>query len=317
MVKIAVTGGTGFVGGHIIEQALNRGWEVHSFGRRPVQGTFHHQWNMETPNEKSTESFDAVIHVAAMTDDCVSASNSNAILNANVNGTKRALEIDSKARFIYISSASVYHGLQPRARWSFEKDFTPEGFLNVYSETKYLGEQAVELDPREAGTVILRPHAVYGKNDKTLIPRVEESVRGNTLILPSGGKTLISLTNVETLADAALFFATVENPQYSIYNVADGQPVGLGIALQEVLAIRGKNVKIKSLNHRLAWKIGELLETKFNFESKIKKRRISHPMLTRYMVSQLGYTHVVDVSRLEKEMGKLMPPTDVSHASEW
>ena len=68
-------------------------------------------------------------------------------------------------------------------------------FLSAYSATK----AAAELEFAGTDAVILRPHAVYGPGDRTLLPRVIAAVRGRTLTLPEGAKVDHTLTHVDNV----------------------------------------------------------------------------------------------------------------------
>jgi nucleoside-diphosphate-sugar epimerase len=307
--KIAVTGGTGFIGGAVIRAALAAGWEVHSYGRREVTDTEFHQWDAVQMRPVVRGSYDAIIHCAAAATDW---GDRLMISGTNIRGTRNALDIDPNARFIHISTASVYSSSQRSGHMLHEDTVLGNDFLNFHAQSKADAEKLVLNDNRDAGSVILRPHAVYGPGDTTLLPRVEQASRRGRLLLPNGGDNLASLTRIDNLVKVILEMVEIESFSHKIYNVSDGNIVTLRTALNEMLAARGKTVKIIGIRPGIAWRIGKSAEWLYN-EMEAKKA----PPLTRYIVSQLGYEQTLNISRIENQLGRKMPFSDFSDAASW
>lgn len=307
--KIAVTGGTGFIGGAVIRTALQAGWEVHSYGRREVPGTEFHQWDALQMRPTAPGEFDAVIHCAAPSPDWGSALE---IIGTNCRGTRNALDIDRSARFIQISTAGVYHQPLRSGRMLNEDTSLTRDLLNIHTRSKADAELLVLADNRDAGAIILRPHAVYGPGDTTLLPRVERSIKLGGLMLPNGGRSLTSLTRIENLVQVIMEMAEIEVPSHRVYNVADGDVVTLRFALSSILESRGRKVKIIGFSPDLAWNLGKATEW-FYREMESSKT----PPLNRYTAGQLGYEQTLDLTRIEDQLGRKMPASDFSDASSW
>lgn len=308
---MAVTGGTGFVGGAVIRAALEAGWEVHSYGRREVPGTVFHPWDALEPSsdDDSVRKFDAVIHCAASATDWGSDFE---IVRTNLRGTRKALDIDRHARFVHVSTASVYGSKNRLGSMLREDAPRAHDFLNAYSRSKADAEHTVLLDERDSGAIILRPHAIYGPGDTTLLPRVEKAVRMGRLLLPNGGWNLASLTRIDNLVQVIMEMAVLASPDHRVYNVADGVPVTMRIALKSILGNRGIPVKIVDLSANTAWRLGRAAEW-FYRELETTKA----PPITRYMVSQLGYEQTLNLQRIEAQLGRKMPSSDFSDAASW
>ena len=61
-----------------------------------------------------------------------------------------------------------------------------------------------EVGRHRRGAVILRPHAVYGPGDTTLLPRLLHARRLGRLIAVGDGRNRISLTHVDNLVQAVI-----------------------------------------------------------------------------------------------------------------
>ncbi|MCI4084450.1 NAD-dependent epimerase/dehydratase family protein [Streptomyces sp. MMS21 TC-5] len=213
----------------------------------------------------------------------------------NVVGTERLLRAAAGRPVVWVSSASVY---DPRPDRSLVGEDHPRaGQLNAYGRTKAAGE-ALAL---AAGAVVVRPRAVYGPGDTTLLPRLLSRVRAGTLLLP-GPDVALSLTAVENLAEACL--AAAGWPP-GAYNVADGRPYGRDAAVRAVLDAHGVRARIRHLPlplARTAARVAQALAT-------------AEPVLSRYAVDQLAHPVVLDLTRARSQ-GWLPRRTLADHLGE-
>lgn len=276
-VRIAVTGASGFCGGHVARAAAAGGAEVVCVGRRPGPVGEHRFWDAARGGPDLT-GVDLVVHCAAAVGDPAPGSRAEALMHAvNVDGTRRLLRAAGGRPVVWVSSASVY---DPRSDRSLVTEDHPRaGQLNAYGRTKAAGE-ALAL---AGGAVVLRPRAVYGPGDTQLLPRLLSRVRAGTLLLP-GPDVPLSLTAVENLADACL--AAAGWPA-GAYNVADARPYARDAAVAEVLRAHGVRARIRHLPlpvARAAARCAEALPT-------------AEPALSRYAVDQLAHPVVLDTTR--------------------
>ncbi len=141
-------------------------------------------------------------------------------------------------------------------------------YLTPYAASKAAAERALEGRP---GTVVLRPHAVYGPGDRTLLPRVLEAVRGGRLFLPGDGTAPQSLTHIGNLTAAVLRACDPAAPP-GTYNVADAEPVPVGEALCALLAARGVRVRLRCLPARAAEAAAAATETAWRLARRPRPR---------------------------------------------
>ena len=205
-MKVAVTGASGFVGGAVCRHLAAAGWRVHAFGRRPavdpghLAGARYRSWNLPIGALPDPPEVDAVVHAAAWVGQGVGSPGVPEAVN--VTGTRHVLDTWPGARFVHLSSASVYHPWRPQRAAAEGQAPDPEAvrWPGDYGRSKALAERLVLA--RRPDAVLLRPHAVYGPGDTTLLPRLLAAVRGGVLLLPGSGRQRHALTSIGALAEA-------------------------------------------------------------------------------------------------------------------
>ncbi|WP_194444825.1 NAD-dependent epimerase/dehydratase family protein, partial [Streptomyces calidiresistens] len=285
--RVAVTGASGFCGGHVARAAADAGAEVLCLSRRPGPVGRHVPWDASR-DRPDLAGADLVVHCAAEVGDAPAGSPAEArMVEVNVTGTERLLEAAGAASgtppvLVWMSSASVYDPRPDRSRVT-EDHPVASGHLNAYGRTKAAGER-LALD---AGAVVLRPRAVYGEGDPHLWPRLRSRVRAGRLLLP-GPDVPLSLTAVGNLADACL--AAREWPA-GAYNVADAEPYRRDAAIRYVLAAHGVRARIHRVPLPVAGAAARLAEA-------VGRHRPDRaPELSRYAVDQLARPVVLEIGR--------------------
>lgn len=284
-MRVAVTGAAGFVGGAITTHLREHGHDVTPLTRR--------EWDITAgPFDLRV---DAVVHCAALADD--TAPLGQAML-VNRIGTRNVVASAAGARIVHVSTSSVYDAFAPSVEVR-EGAPLPTRYLSSYSESKAAAEGELPTD-----AVVLRPHAVYGPGDTTLLPRVLAGIRGSRLVLPEGARVRHTLTHVDNLAAAAALALT--GPA-GVYNVGDDTDVLLSAVLTEFLARRGRpDVTLHSIPYRAAFAAAAVAE-------RLQRR----PRLTRYAVSQLGLERTLDLTRARELLGYEPGPTSLVGAEQW
>lgn len=190
---IALTGATGFVGGHIMRGALKAGHRVRALTRRPVPEIENVEWvKGDLANEQALSALfdraDAFIHTAGL----VKARSEADFFTVNTAAVSKILKLGGKAKtsenfhFILVSSLAARH---------------PE--LSPYAKSKRGGEQALAKAAPDFPFTIVRPPAVYGPGDKEILKLFKAMKRG---FAPVAGddENVFSLVHVRDLAGAIL-----------------------------------------------------------------------------------------------------------------
>ena len=207
-MRIAVTGGTGFVGRRLIELATARGHQVQALTRRPQEPQIDVEWiegsleDRDTLHRLVTDS-DAVIHVAGV----INAPDSAGFEAGNVTGTLAMLAAATAAgtkRFVHVSSLAAR-----------------EPSLSQYGASKARSEELVEGSGLD--WVIVRPPAVYGPGDKETLELFKMAKAGLILLPPKGR---LSLIHVDDLAALLLNLVESRAPRREVLEPDDGRTGG-------------------------------------------------------------------------------------------
>jgi nucleoside-diphosphate-sugar epimerase len=320
VTTVAVTGASGFVGGAVCRAAAAAGLRVLAYGRRPavdpahVAGAPYRAWDITAGPLDGAEPVDAVVHCAAAVIDWGRAAE---VRLTNVAGTANVLaSFPAPARFVHVSSASVYDPRRPTVRAT--EDQAPRGrsiarrYLNDYGRTKAAAEALVAgavATGREA--VVLRPRAVYGPGDPTLLPRLLAAAGRGTLRVPGDGRQLASLTSVANLAAACLLAAT--GPvRAGVFNVTDAEPVVLVQALRALLAECGLPARVRPVPAGPVRALAAAAELAWRAAG-----RPGPPPLTRYAVANLAVERTLDIGAARAALGYRPAPTSFAGAGRW
>jgi dihydroflavonol-4-reductase len=209
-VKAFVTGGTGFVGSHLVEHLLTAGHDVTCYVRsaakaealfpehrpRVYQGSLFDEGALR----KAMDGTDLVFHVAGIT----SARTRREFFQVNEEATRHVLAAapPSLRRFVHVSSLAA---AGPTTRGRQRQPDEPEQPVTYYGASKLAGELTVRMG-RVPWTVV-RPPLVYGPRDVEVLRVFRWAARG---ILPVFGDGLQELSQiyVEDLARALIAAAS-------------------------------------------------------------------------------------------------------------
>jgi nucleoside-diphosphate-sugar epimerase len=240
-LKIAVTGGTGFVGSRLLAALAAAGHEVRALTRRPKPDAAGLTWVSGSLEDQSAlgrlaEDAAALIHVAG-----VLKADAAGFEAGNVRGTAAVLQAAKDRgvrRFVHVSSLSAR---KPQ--------------LSQYGASKARSEELV----RGAGLdfTIVRPPAVYGPGDRETLDLFRMAKRALILLPPEGR---LSLIHADDLARLLIAMAVAKAPP-ALTEPDDGKPGGwthreLAAALGEAVGRRGIAVSMP----RSAVRLGALLD---------------------------------------------------------
>ncbi len=216
-MKVFVTGGTGFIGGHVVRKLRARSDEVTALVRDPGRGAVLTDLGCDLVSgsladkdaiRAGMEGCDAVIHGAAVYEVGVPASAHQAMYEANVAGTENVLRaaLEAKvARVVYISTVAVFGNTAGQV---VDETYEPPGtsFTSYYEQTKYEAHKLAKRLIADEGLpcVIVQPGGVYGPDDHSAVGQQMNQFLAGKMPLIAFPETGFNLVHVEDVADGVL-----------------------------------------------------------------------------------------------------------------
>jgi hypothetical protein len=222
--SVLVTGATGFIGSRLVEELINKGYDVTSLIRKGKEGNLkskiiYGDLTDEKIDFKNLE-FDCIFHLASHTP---LEKNKKILEKVNFDGTKNLFdEIKSKTKsIIYISGLGVY-GETGDVIVDENQKYNPNtDFVKIRLDTeKYLKENS---DKHKIDFAVVHFGDVYGPDGwfyEMLIKRLKK----NTFRMPKGGKYYKGFVHVDDAVGSMI--AVLENKRFNeSFIVADSNPV--------------------------------------------------------------------------------------------
>ncbi|MGE5704451.1 MAG: NAD-dependent epimerase/dehydratase family protein [Clostridia bacterium] len=202
-------------------------------------------------------------------------------------------------RLIHVSTPSIYFSFTDRINVS-EQDPLPRRFVNHYASTKYLAEQEVQRGFSQGlPVVIIRPRALFGPGDTSIIPRLIRANEKGFVPLIGDGQALLDVTYVENVVDALLL--CMDAPEQALgnaYNITNGQPVRLKALLDMLFQRMSQPFHGRNIPYRLAYGLAGALEAAAKLAGGGKE-----PILTRYSVGVLAKSQTLDITAARTDLG--------------
>lgn len=304
-MKIFVTGGSGFVGQHLIPYLVERGHTVIAMGRsagaldslrklgaQPIQGDLE---QFDQSLQSALTGCDIVIHLAAAFQ---MWGDEDWFYRVNVTGTRKLLEMSQNAdvkRFIYVSAASVIAGGIPAHQ--VDETYRPPHLPDdVYSKTKALAEKLViDANSSAMQTMALRPPLIWGKGH-FMLNAVRQAVARHQWVWIGGGRHKLSTIHVLNLCEA-ICAAMQFGRGGECYFVTDGPAHTTRTFLSYWLGAEGITSNGPNVPRFLALSMARVVETCWRWF-----KLHGEPPLTPAMVYMLGTELTVNDSKARAQL---------------
>jgi dihydroflavonol-4-reductase len=316
--RVFVTGGSGVVGGALVERLRDRGDEVialarsdaaeaalESRGARVVRGDLFDAEALA----RGMEGCETVFHVAGVNSMCVEDPDS--MLRTNVQGPVAVVRAAARAgirRVVQTSSANTIG--EPEG--SVGREDTPHRgwYLSVYERSKTEGEHAVLEAGRDEGVevVCVNPSSVQGPGRVRGTGRIMLAFLDGRLKLFVD--THVSLVDIGDCAEGHLLAAQHGAPGERY--ILNGMTLTITEALQLAADVAGVRRRPQLVPRGLATAAAATVERAFRLARR-------HPPVCREMVRTLIHGHRYDGSRAERDLGMRYtePRETVRRTVEW
>ncbi|WP_315971325.1 NAD-dependent epimerase/dehydratase family protein [Paenibacillus sp. N3.4] len=244
-MRALVTGGTGFLGKRLAWRLRDEGWEVTVIGRNDKIGAQLEQQGVRYISldiRRKKEAMDAcsgqdvVFHCAARS---ASWGAYEDFYASNVTGTEHVIAgcmRHNVERLIHVSTPSVCFRYGDRKNVT-ERYALPQRQASHYAATKRLAEIAIaQAALGRLRAVIIRPRAIFGPGDTSILPRIIEANTTTGVPMIDGGRALIDLTYIDNVVDALVLSQRAPDEVLGrTYHITNGEPMPFVQAAQRFL----------------------------------------------------------------------------------
>lgn len=301
-----VTGGSGFIGGRLIERLVGEGVTVRALARsegsarrvaelgaEAVRGNLDDQTSMAAGAAGTEVGFHLAAHLGEW-------GPWEDFERGNVDGTRKALAACAEAgvrRFVHCGTEAALMAGEPLVGVDETAPLRPDSKA-PYPATKARAEQAV-LDANRKGfeTVVVRPRFVWGKGDTTLLPEMIATIEAGKWAWVGGGRNLTETTHVDNVVEGLLLAAEKGSPGEA-YFVTDGEPVVFREFVTAMLATQDVEPPDRSLPAWTAAPLAKVAETTW----KLLPLKGAPPMTT-FRSWLLTQECTIDISKAREELG--------------
>ncbi len=302
-----VTGGTGFLGGHLVERLVRRGDKVRVLARPTSDLTLLRSLGVEITIGDITDpssvriaagGADVVFHAAALASDYGPAEK---FRRMNVEGTQNVIDAcrdERVPRLVHVSTQSVVFAFDDHLGTD-ESYPIPARHRDPYSATKAEAERRVLAAHRGTlFTTAIRPHIVWGPRDTKFLPRIEALSRRNQLILVDEGRQQVSLSYVDNVVDALLLGAERDGAGGEAFFIVDRQPVGMRRFITALCAAVDAPGPKGSVPYGLAFAASTVIEGIWRLLGKE-----TPPPISRYGIAAMGRSLVFKWEKAHRLLG--------------
>lgn len=272
MTKVLVTGADGFIGSHLTERLLERGYDVRAF---VYYNSFNNWGWLDTlPKEKldkieifagdirdpngvreSMKGIDIVFHLAALIAIPFSYHSPDSYVDTNIKGTLNVLQAarDLGTKRILVTSTSEVYGT---AQYVPIDEKHPYQGQSPYSATKIGADRIAESFYRSFNlpVTIVRPFNTYGprQSARAVIPTIITQLLAGKTEIKLGSLTPTRDFNfVKDTADGFIAIAESDNTIGEEINIATQHEISIGELAQELINQINPKAKIVCEEERL------------------------------------------------------------------
>lgn len=231
--RVLVTGGSGFLGTHLVARLIELGWAVRvatraRWDRAPagVEIAVVGDIGPATDWDAALDGAEIVFHLAARAHVLADAGRTSdaEFERVNVAGSARLARAAAAAgvrRLVYVSTIGVHGDQTDGAPFDESRGFLP---VSAYARSKMRGEEAVRMESAaDRAPTILRPPLVYGAGVPGNLRRLLRLIASGVPLPLASVRNRRSLVAAENLVDALVLCAERKEAAGQAYVVADDE----------------------------------------------------------------------------------------------
>ena len=305
-MKVLVTGATGFLGSHVVELAIERGYAVRILARPGEDTTRLVKAGVEvcqgdltdrTALEAAVNGVERVLHCAARTGPWGPISEYEKV---NIFGVKLLVEAAMAAgvqRIVHVSSITV-HGLTT-PHGTIDEAAPLIGGYDPYSKTKAAGERLLRqmIVNQDAPVTIVRPGLIYGPRDANSFGRFAGMIEQGKMILIGSGANTMPLIYVRDVAQGILLASEAEQSVGRAYLLVNDEPVTQRDYFTAIAKELGVASPRLSIPYRPALALAGTAEFAWHLRHKQQP-----PPLMRFGLMQIGGENRFKIDRARREL---------------
>lgn len=250
---VLVTGCAGFIGSHLVDELLGKGFEVvgtdwHQTMQKSILNPKIKFYDLDVRKKQDKkldeimEGVDTVFHCAAYAAEIMSLYKPAFITETNVVGSVQMIESairQNVERFVFLSSNSIY-GYQSKCPYPEEVEKQPD---DIYAVGKLATEQMLQILAKvhEMDYTIIRPHNVFGPRQNISDPYrnvigiwMNRIMRGKKPVVYGDGLQERAFTYIEDLVKPTVKAGTSNAGKNEIFNIGTDENVSLNNAARIV-----------------------------------------------------------------------------------
>jgi dihydroflavonol-4-reductase len=308
-MRVALTGGAGFVGGAVAQRLRGRGEDVVALVRDPARANGLVEMGATVVEDDLSDvgrlvdalaGADALIHAAGSYRVGIPASERDAMWDANVGTTTRVLTAAGAAavpRIVYVSTVNAFGNTHGNVVDEAYRRDLADGFVSWYDETKFRAHEVAEQRTAAGSPIlIVIPSQVYGPNDHSQFGEQLAMANAGKLPYRTLGGVGIGLVHVDDLA--AGIVAALERGVIGRSYILSGPTTTLDDAVDTAARVGGRKpprLRISTGVLRVMAPLGRL---------------IGQPNMNELISASSGVTYWATAARAEAELGWTARPIE-------
>jgi nucleoside-diphosphate-sugar epimerase len=302
-MRIFLTGGSGFLGHHLVQKLVGEGHQVLALARSPESASSLQALGVVTITGDLRETsrwmhslsgVDAVVHAAAPVEFWGAWQYfESQIVDATI-ALYRAANHAGVKQFIYISSEAVLQDARPLLDITEAEPYPAEP-NSIYGRAKKLAEIRLRQSHFDTAITILRPSFIWGPGSPELY-RIYDMVRKGHFVWIDQGRHPFERVHVNNVVAAILL--ALQRQRDGLYMVTDNEPGSVRDFFTPLLKAQGLTPTSRSLPSTMLRPVARGLEMVWqglNFKQP--------PPLTRFDLAFLSQPRRYDISHIRRELG--------------